>query len=209
MSALLCEAVPVVAGTISLGRPPTHHPTPPQASKCAAYPKKHVLPRLFHTMDTKRDGVLDFEEFLSAVALFRCGSTEEKIKVLFLMYEPSAKTGHLMREQLRQLLVDALMVAQRQDVSLAQTEEWIQDQAELSQGLVEMALAQFASAGSQQQQQPQQQQQQQQLQQSAPDGKGGGGTTAGALDLSEFVAFVSLEGSIQGLLGLLPTVIDL
>jgi len=157
-------------------------------------------------MDTKRDGVLDFEEFLSAVALFRCGSTEEKIKVLFLMYEPSAKTGHLMREQLRQLLVDALMVAQRQDVSLAQTEEWIQDQAELSQGLVEMALAQFASAGSQQ---LQLQQQQPQQQQSAPDGKGGGGTTAGALDLSEFVAFVSLEGSIQGLLGLLPTVIDL
>jgi len=155
-------------------------------------------------MDTKRDGVVDFEEFLSAVALFRCGTTEEKIKVLFVMYEPNPKTGYLMREQLRQLLVDALMVAQRQDVAISQAEQWIQDQMELSQGMVEMALAQFASAGSQQQQQHQ-----------YPEGKGGGfvvgsgGGGNGALDLSEFVSFVSLEGSIQGLLGLLPTVIDL
>jgi hypothetical protein len=31
-------------------------------------------------MDTKKDGELDFEEFVSAIALFRVGTNEEKIK---------------------------------------------------------------------------------------------------------------------------------
>lgn len=31
-------------------------------------------------MDSKKDNVLDFEEYLCAVALFRAGSTEEKIR---------------------------------------------------------------------------------------------------------------------------------
>lgn len=31
-------------------------------------------------MDAKRDSVIDFEEYVCAVALFRIGSTEEKIK---------------------------------------------------------------------------------------------------------------------------------
>ena len=48
--------------------------------QCPQYLRKHLLPRLFHTMDTKKDGVIDFEEFVSAVALFRIGTTEEKIK---------------------------------------------------------------------------------------------------------------------------------
>jgi hypothetical protein len=47
-------------------------------------------------IDTKKDGVVDFEEYVAAVALFRVGTTEEKIKVLYMMYEPS-KAGYLMR----------------------------------------------------------------------------------------------------------------
>ena len=44
------------------------------------YIRKHVLPRLFAAMDSKRDQVIDFEEYVCAVALFRIGSTEAKIK---------------------------------------------------------------------------------------------------------------------------------
>lgn len=39
-----------------------------------------MLPRLFTVFDTKKDGVIDFEEYLCAIALFRLGSADEKIK---------------------------------------------------------------------------------------------------------------------------------
>jgi len=115
------------------------------------------------------------------------------------MYEPN-KTGYLMREQLRKLLVDALMVAQRQDVPLAQAEQWIQEQSELSQGMVDMALMQFSSSSEAD---------------AAAAAKavaatgGAAGTVGGSLSLAEFISFVALEGSIQGLLGLLPSIVDL
>ena len=32
------------------------------------------------TIDTKKDNVIDFEEYVCAVALFRIGNTEEKIR---------------------------------------------------------------------------------------------------------------------------------
>ena len=44
------------------------------------YIRKNVLPKLFITIDTKKDNVIDFEEYVCAVALFRIGSTEEKIR---------------------------------------------------------------------------------------------------------------------------------
>ena len=50
------------------------------AAPSSQYIRKHVLPRLFAAMDTKRDHVIDFEEYVCAVALFRIGSTEDKIK---------------------------------------------------------------------------------------------------------------------------------
>ena len=60
------------------------------------YIRKNVLPKLFITIDTKKDNVIDFEEYVCAVALFRIGSTEEKIRstssyvyiyVCFLLHE--------------------------------------------------------------------------------------------------------------------------
>ena len=51
------------------------------------YIRKHVLPRLFAAMDAKRDNVIDFEEYVCAVALFRIGSTEEKIKSELQMFQ--------------------------------------------------------------------------------------------------------------------------
>jgi hypothetical protein len=47
---------------------------------CSKYIRKHIFPRLFGVVDQRRDSVIDFEEYLSAVALFRVGSTEEKIR---------------------------------------------------------------------------------------------------------------------------------
>jgi len=102
---------------------------------------KRVLPRLFAAMDTKKDGVLDVEEYISAVALFRVGSTEEKIKVLFAMYEP-IKEG-LPREQFRCMLVDATLVTIKNNNV---QEDWLEDQRELSGAMVDMALQQFASS---------------------------------------------------------------
>jgi len=151
-------------------------------------------------MDVKKDGVVDFEEFLCAVALFRVGSTEDKIKVLFLMYEPSAKSGCLMREQLRLLLVDSLILAQRQELPLQLLQSWIEEQHELSQGMVDMALFQYSSEGAS-------------ISAAAAgvDKRGDGGSSvgdAGRLDLAEFATFVALEGSIQGLLSFLPQILD-
>ena len=178
--------------------PPLPHK---QYAKCTVYAKRHILPRFFSTMDVKKDGVVDFEEFLCAVALFRVGSTEDKIKVLFLMYEPSAKSGCLMREQLRLLLVDSLILAQRQELPLQLLQSWIEEQHELSQGMVDMALFQYSSEGAS-------------ISAAAAgvDKRGDGGSSvgdAGRLDLAEFATFVALEGSIQGLLSFLPQILDI
>jgi Ca2+-binding EF-hand superfamily protein len=152
--------------------------------KCSMYVRKYILPRLFHVIDTKRDGLLDIEEYISAIALFRIGSTEEKIMLLFLMYEPQ-KNGFLLCDNLRQMLVDATIVIQKNEPidykdkknHLDQLEHWIHEQLEISTCMTEMALQQFA---------------QQQ----------------GKITLSEFVSFVKVEGSIQQLLNKLPQLID-
>lgn len=46
----------------------------------SAYVRKHIYPRVFHICNTKRSGFLDFEEYLCAVAVFRLGTIEDKIK---------------------------------------------------------------------------------------------------------------------------------
>lgn len=145
-------------------------------TKCVQYLRKYLLPRLFTAMDTKKDGLIDIEEYVSALALFRVGSNEEKIKVLFLMYEPS-KNGTLPKDNFRQLLVDATLAVQKEDFDVAVTEVWLRDQADLADGMADMALQQFASQ-------------------------------EGRIDLQEFISFVKVEGSVQGLLQLLPSIIE-
>lgn len=143
---------------------------------CSPYLRKHLFPRFFRILDSKRDGYLDFEEYVSAIALFRVGTNEEKIKALFMMYEPTK--SYLQRENLRYLLVDATLSVQKENtIGIALQEQWIEDMKDLSIGMVEMAMNQFSSQ----------------------DGK---------LDFQEFVAFVKVESSIQGLLNLLSNVID-
>ena len=109
-----------------------------------SYIRKHILPRLFAVMDGKKDNVLDFEEYVCAVALFRIGTTEEKIRVLFLMYEPF-KGLHLQKESLRRLLVDATVAIQKEEVPVATLELWILEQIELSECMADMVTLLFFS----------------------------------------------------------------
>lgn len=155
-------------------------------------------------MDTKKDGVLDFEEFISTVALFRVGNTEEKIKMVFLMYEPNMRTGFLMREQLRLLLIDALVLAQREDstMPLNVTEDWIESQLELSLGMVDMVLCEHCTrSGSASGSADVSKQHEEGIFSSF-------NAQSCKLELAEFINFVALEGSIQGLLSFLPTIVD-
>jgi hypothetical protein len=47
------------------------------------YVRKYVLPRIFTTVDLKKDNLIDFEEYVCAVALFRVGTTDDKIRGSF------------------------------------------------------------------------------------------------------------------------------
>lgn len=93
-----------------------------------------------------------------------------------MMYEPT-KAGVLTREGFRQMLVDAMMAVQEGTVQLSLVEDWIEEQREISGGMADLALQQFA----------------------AQDGK---------LDLTEFVSFVKVEGSVQALLHELPRIFE-
>lgn len=48
-----------------------------------SYAQRHVHPRIFNTFDTKRDGSIDFEEYLCGVTVFRSGSVDDKLKCTF------------------------------------------------------------------------------------------------------------------------------
>jgi hypothetical protein len=48
----------------------------------------------------------------------------------------------LIRDNLKQLLIDAVVATQKEDTPLSLLEDWIHDQRELSNGMVDMALNQ-------------------------------------------------------------------
>lgn len=59
-----------------------------RASSSSAYCQRQICPRIFNVIDTKKDGVIDFEEYLCAVAVFRSNVVDEKAKCMasFLPY---------------------------------------------------------------------------------------------------------------------------
>eukprot|EP00743_Colponemidia_sp_Colp-15_P007497 GILK01008103.1.p1 GENE.GILK01008103.1~~GILK01008103.1.p1 ORF type:complete len:230 (-),score=33.68 GILK01008103.1:163-852(-) len=61
--------------------------------------------RLFQVLDTNGDGVLNFREFVTALAILSVGTFEEKIKLSFSLYDSSRK-GFIMREDLRMVVID-------------------------------------------------------------------------------------------------------
>lgn len=112
-------------------------------SRTSEYSRYHFVPRMFTIIDTKKDGYIDYDEFACAVALFRIGGTEDKIKFLYLMYEP--KNGILPRDNLRTLLIDALLSVQDDSNPLHVMEKWMSDQMELTDGMTDLALQQYAA----------------------------------------------------------------
>lgn len=110
------------------------------------------------------------------------------------MYDGSKNGGYLLKESLKQLLVDATLCMQKQHVNLPQLEEWlavsvdsdsssmhdfkakwlmrlpywlIQNIKQLSDALVEAALLQYSSTG--------------------------------RMDLQEFTHFLKVEGTVQSM----------
>lgn len=61
------------------------------------------------------------------------------------MYESVKGSSLLPRESLRQMLIDATIFEGRTDIPVGQLEQWLIDQKELANGMVDAAINQFGS----------------------------------------------------------------
>eukprot|EP00943_MAST-04B_sp_MAST-4B-sp1_P001807 g1807.t1 len=79
-------------------------PTVDKATFLKIFPLRGILgERLFTLFDVDRSGVLDYEEFICGLALFCRGSQEEKLRVMFDMYD-LAGDGAIHKKELSILL---------------------------------------------------------------------------------------------------------
>jgi Ca2+-binding EF-hand superfamily protein len=114
------------------------------SEKLSSYTLKHLLSKLFAIVDSKKDALIDFEEYLCALALFRFGTVDEKMKLLFILYEPTQKgiNGYIPRDVLCKLLRDSLQPAESNGESSKYYEEWSRNLVELIEGMADMVLVQ-------------------------------------------------------------------
>mmetsp|Transcript_24170 Transcript_24170/g.24435 ORF Transcript_24170/g.24435 Transcript_24170/m.24435 type:complete len:171 (-) Transcript_24170:114-626(-) len=119
-------------------------PTFLRTMSSSTYMSTHVLPRLFVAIDTNKNNVVEFEEYLSAQYLFRYGNAEDKLRLLFSMYCPVKGGAQLTRESLRSLLKEAHGVQCQHETSIGSLNTWLEDMNELTDGMVDVILLQYA-----------------------------------------------------------------
>uniref|UniRef100_A0A6B2LKW6 EF-hand domain-containing protein n=1 Tax=Arcella intermedia TaxID=1963864 RepID=A0A6B2LKW6_9EUKA len=83
-----------------------------------------VAERIFHLFDINNDGHVNFEEFVSGLAIFKSGSTEEKLKFSFRLYDVDGD-GFIQKKELLEMLRASLLENCTLNLSSSQLERII------------------------------------------------------------------------------------